>query len=245
MSNKFQLGRCTVKINREEYPSDPREDSNLGTMVCWHRNYKLGDEQPKEDAGEYLLHLARKVVAPKYPEVLLIKNRDTLLAKHYCFLPVAMIDHSGLSFYVGGTVIGESVGHPRGHAVSDSAGWDSGQIGFIYVGLPKALEWQQIHPVENQGWDTPIKHLSGEKQVVTLREFAEGILRDEVDAYDKYQTGQIFEYRVTSLNPDYQDSCGGYFDEDDCEADARSAASALDRDLAALETETAMAEVYP
>lgn len=35
----------TIYIERDEYPDSPRNWCNLGTMLCWHRDYKLGDEQ--------------------------------------------------------------------------------------------------------------------------------------------------------------------------------------------------------
>ena len=34
-----------VKIFHDSAPQSPREWDNLGTMVCWHRKYCLGDEQ--------------------------------------------------------------------------------------------------------------------------------------------------------------------------------------------------------
>ena len=34
-----------VRIKRDDYPQNPREWDNLGTMVCGHRRYCLGDEQ--------------------------------------------------------------------------------------------------------------------------------------------------------------------------------------------------------
>lgn len=49
---------CTIRSGQDDSPESPREWDNVGTMVCWHRHYKLGDEQPKEDATDYLLKLA-------------------------------------------------------------------------------------------------------------------------------------------------------------------------------------------
>jgi len=38
--------------------NDPREThDNVGTMACWHLRYDLGDEQPEESLGKYLLKL--------------------------------------------------------------------------------------------------------------------------------------------------------------------------------------------
>jgi len=40
---------CKIKLMQDTDARSPREDCNVGTMVCWHRLYNLGDEQPNED----------------------------------------------------------------------------------------------------------------------------------------------------------------------------------------------------
>ena len=51
-------------LEREEDYSNifnPREDCNLGTIVCWHRDYNLGDENIKnENLDHYLCDLVRE-----------------------------------------------------------------------------------------------------------------------------------------------------------------------------------------
>lgn len=42
-----------LKIERDENPESPREWCHIGTMVCWHSRYNLGDDQPKCDPDEY------------------------------------------------------------------------------------------------------------------------------------------------------------------------------------------------
>ena len=55
MSNTKQI---TIKITNDDDQDGPRKDyDNLGTMVCWHRSYSLGDEQPKCEPSEYLEEL--------------------------------------------------------------------------------------------------------------------------------------------------------------------------------------------
>lgn len=61
-------------INHDPDCESPREYA-LGTMVCWHRRYKLGDEQPKQEPREW--------------------RRAKRMLK--CILPVYMYDHSGLA----------------------------------------------------------------------------------------------------------------------------------------------------
>ena len=64
-----------VRIIREQDPMDPRDWTNLGTLVCWHKNYELGDEQPSATPEEY---------------------RDAL-PKGTTVFPLYLYDHSGIS----------------------------------------------------------------------------------------------------------------------------------------------------
>lgn len=61
--------KITVKIVRDDDPPNPRIDyDHLGTMACWHKRYKLGDVQPKEDPEAWLRDNAPKgsIVLPLY-----------------------------------------------------------------------------------------------------------------------------------------------------------------------------------
>jgi hypothetical protein len=69
-----------VKVIADQDPTSPREWDNLGVMACWHRNYNLGDVQPKQDAAEWLAENA-----PKGSIV----------------LPLYLYDHSGITMSVG------------------------------------------------------------------------------------------------------------------------------------------------
>ena len=33
-----------LTVTQDDYAENPREWSNLCTMTCWHRNYRLGDK---------------------------------------------------------------------------------------------------------------------------------------------------------------------------------------------------------
>src|SRR6185369_16274440 len=71
----------TLLIEHDEDGANPRENfENLGTMACWHRRYKLGDVQPKEDPKEWLQ-----------------KN----VPKGSLQLPLFLFDHSGITIRTG------------------------------------------------------------------------------------------------------------------------------------------------
>ena len=241
MSNEtveeFTVGKCRVKIEYDADPSSPREWDNLGTMVCWHRRYNLGDEQPKEDAGEYLMNLAREVVSGNYPEALLEKNRNAILDKHYTRLPLYLYDHSGITMSTG----------------SFSCPWDSGQVGFIYVSLDKALKENSL---AKGSWETKVGHRNkdGQPEKVTLREYARRVLTQEVETYDEFITGQVYGYVVETdakdedgddIEGEHLDSCWGFYGLEYCKEEARSVAESRSKQIETVELETALAETMP
>lgn len=107
----------TVEIHQDEDPMNPRREwDNLGTMVCWHRRYNLGDRQIKD--GEYAS-----------PEAILadIESQEGELA---VVLPLYLYDHSGITMSTS-TAMFSAIDRDR---------WDWGQVGFIYVSKAKVRE---------------------------------------------------------------------------------------------------------
>lgn len=97
----------TIKIEQDENPESPREWDNLGKIICFHKEYELGD--PHDYNSENY------------------KGWDEFLAeikttKADIILPLYLYDHSGLRIKVG-SFAGLL---PQGHAE-----FDSGQVGFI------------------------------------------------------------------------------------------------------------------
>lgn len=98
-----ELGELRLEILHMENAESPREWENLSIMVCFHRDYKLGDEHDynsKEfDSWD---ELKRKIMNDHEPVVI---------------KPVYLYDHSGQT-------ISTSPFNCR---------FDSGQVGFIFV----------------------------------------------------------------------------------------------------------------
>jgi hypothetical protein len=92
-----------LKIEQDTDPVDPREWDNLGTMVCFHRGYNLGDKHDyhTEDHGSW--EELRKQI-----------EEDNEVA---AILPLYLYDHSGITMNTEGF----------------HCGWDSGQVGWIFV----------------------------------------------------------------------------------------------------------------
>lgn len=62
-------------------PESPRDWCNLGTMVCWHSRYTLGDEQSTQDPETWMEEFQEAAEADE---------------TSYITLPLYLYDHSGL-----------------------------------------------------------------------------------------------------------------------------------------------------
>lgn len=109
----LKVGSLTVEIHTDEEAESPRRAfDNAGTMVCWHRDYDLGDKHTFSSPENFLEWW---------------KENGT----GGVLLPLYLYDHSGISMRVG-----------RSFADVDPGEWDSGQVGFIYATKETILkEW--------------------------------------------------------------------------------------------------------
>lgn len=111
--------KLRLVIEREEFPEDPRSWDNIGTMLCCHREYQLGDCNSNRDTELQLAEICRKYGKSDEEidemtfaeEVQFILNQDDV-----CGLPLYITDHSGISMQT-----------YRFDA------WDSSCVGLIFV----------------------------------------------------------------------------------------------------------------
>lgn len=192
---EYRHGRCNIRIEYDHHAESPRTSHDkVGTMVCWHRRHNLGDEQPREEAGEYLLNLAQGCVSDRYPEALLEWNRNKILDKHFVKLPLYLYDHSGITISTG----------------PFSCHWDSSQVGFIYCSLENAqYEWG-TEDSKKKGWDGEASFsLKPDGTKSTLREAVIAWLEGEVEEYNNFLTGQCYGY-VVEADGGEEESCWGF-----------------------------------
>lgn len=105
-----------IKLFYDSNPQSPRDWENLGTMVCFHKRYELGDKTDfNSDNYEDWNEVEYAIRAEEAPIVI---------------LPLYLYDHSGISIRVGSW-----------NGIAQHAAWDSGQVGFVYVSAKKALKW--------------------------------------------------------------------------------------------------------
>jgi hypothetical protein len=171
----------TIAIDYDSDPSNPREWDNLGHMVCFHNKYMLGDsfKLDTDDYGSW------------------VEIHDHIKSEMggVIILPLYLYDHSGISIKVGSW-----------NGIVQHAGWDSGQVGFIYV-----------------------TQADLDREGITDLDQAEALLRGEVKTYDKYLTGSFYTYRITKeskceacnhTTENFEDSVGGWEEADDAMKEA-------------------------
>ena len=125
------------EIVQDNNPDSPREWDNLGTIVCFHRRYNLGDKTDLtpdmfggwDELKDYLVKkLNAKVVLPLY-----------------------MYDHGV-----------QSVSTRSFFGRAQHAEWDSGQIGFIYVTAEQIRENFMVSRITKKTLENTQKVLEAE-----------------------------------------------------------------------------------
>lgn len=242
MSNpvkRIEKDGIRLNICIDEIPQNPREWDNLGTMVCGHRRYNLGDEQAKntELYNSWEEWLENEVIKPN-------GSRNNVVV-----LPLYLYDHSGITMNTTGF----------------SCPWDSGQVGWIYCTkerfrketgytedelfsankhrVPKVGERVKIKGHEDWG---QVKEIDGDRLIIDfdynkLPEYknpeniieisldniqevmankAEELLINEVKIYDAYLRGEVYGFILEEKKTcdccghvEYEeiDSCWGFY----------------------------------
>jgi hypothetical protein len=162
----------------------PREWCNMGTMVCFHSRYDLGDKHSYDDPDDFWTDVSG--VDSEIAEESDVKCLTDIAMKRIEVLPLYLYDHSGITMSTS----------------PFSCGWDSGQVGYIYVTHDKIKEEYGELTIENIG-------------KATKR------MQQEVKTYDQYLTGEVFGVVRDTFDNDKNfvegDSCWGYYGKDNAE----------------------------
>lgn len=182
-----------LKIFYDDSPESPRTWDNLGTMICVHRRYNLGDVQANSHL-QMLQNMADDMGITRIIEDMdlydeIYTDSDKLeewlnSREDWVCLPLYLYDHSGITMSTS----------------SFSCRWDSGQVGYIFCPTSKILE--------------EYKDVSPE----TLEKVSK-VLEGEVEVYDQYLTGDVYGFCVVKkstcdhghTHEDTEDSCYGFF----------------------------------
>ena len=129
--------KLRLVIEEDLFPDDPRSWDNIGTMLCCHRDYHLGDCNSNEETEQQLAEICRKYGKSDEEidkmafaeEVQFILNQDDV-----CGFPLWLYDHSGISM-----------------STTRQSAWDSSFVGLIFVekdsylaqmGLKEDIYWK-------------------------------------------------------------------------------------------------------
>ena len=125
---EFEHAGMTCEIHWEEDNSfcDPREWENLGTMVCWHPDYYLGDYQFTNPDGRGAVK--DRFHRDDFDSMDVLARYLTMFEGAVGLLPLSLYEHSGITMFVGHR-------YPF-----DSQGWDTTTVGFIYTTADRILE---------------------------------------------------------------------------------------------------------
>jgi hypothetical protein len=166
------IGKYKIEIIPDEDAQNPRHDDNLGTMVCFHRRYNLGDKHNFSDGDDLNDFLSRN------------KTKIGVI------LPLYLYDHSGITMNTTGF----------------SCGWDSGQVGIIFITKAKIREEYSCMRISKKLIERVTKYLVG-----------------EVETYDQYLTGDVYGFRITDTDTEEEiDSCWGFYGDEYCMNEAVS-----------------------
>lgn len=159
-----------LTVEQYDYAEDPREWSNLCSMICWHNRYRLGDKHPFDDVDEFMQHLYLDVTGKHwcndhesddwqdvYKE---LRETDLVLIKQ-----INAYEHGGIT-------VSTSIGYPYNDR------WDAGCVGFIYV--TKKTIFNECGGITEENWkDRADKYLEG-----------------EMETYDQYLRGECYRYTL-------------------------------------------------
>jgi hypothetical protein len=104
-----RIGKYLIKILPDDTGDNPRNWDNIGTMICFHKRYDLGDKHDY-DHNDYDNWSEM--------EAAIIKKEKAAI-----ILPLYLYDHGGITINTTGF----------------SCPWDSGRLGFIFVSKKKVL----------------------------------------------------------------------------------------------------------
>jgi len=149
--------KLRLVIEQDQFPEDPRSWDNLGTMLCCHRDYQLGDCNSNRETEEQLAEICRKYGKSDEEidemtfaeEVRFILDQDDV-----CGLPLYITDHSGISM-----------------KTYRFDAWDSSFVGLIFV--KKDFYLAQSCLKDEDDWKAKAKKML-EGEVETYSDFLKG-----------------------------------------------------------------------
>ena len=131
-TNETRNGNYITRTYYDDSPESPRSWDNLGTMVCFHKRYDLGEK-----------HDYRFNDYNSWDEM----EKDIIKRENVgVILPLYLYDHSGITMNTTGF----------------GCQWDSSQVGFIFISKQKMLQEYGGKIVTQKLKDRVTEYLKGE-----------------------------------------------------------------------------------
>lgn len=215
-----------LEILNDDCPMSPREWDNLGTMVCFHKGYGLGDQHVYKDAELFLMDIWKDEATEKEKLDYILNTCKGNITKYREVLEqsydrsIDSLFETTIERIEAPTELPESVIHLNLYVYEHSGitmntsgfscGWDSGQAGWIYVTQSK---------------------IKDESLTDKSREQLLEYLENEVSIYAKYLEGDVYGFVVTKANTcnsfhrtedEILESVWGFFGADEALKEGRS-----------------------
>ena len=110
----------TITIYPDEDPTNPRERWTLGTMVCFHDRYTLGDDHSHRSPHDFLADLTGVATLPDGTDpydATFDSLHEYLDQQGFIVMPLFLYDHSGITM----------------STAPFACPWDSGQVGYVFA----------------------------------------------------------------------------------------------------------------
>ena len=198
----------TIKIHYDEDCQDsPRDWDNLGTMMCIHNRYSLGDEHNYRNPVDFLTNLISELPEKEIKKILLTisglsdTDKEEIREEPIDFLEDAFVNCredfefclSALEkYYIFLPLYLYDHSGITMNTTGFSCRWDSGQVGLIYVSNKNIK-----------------KEYSRKIMTKKLRERVHNLLKSEVEIYDSYIKGEVYGYEIEK-EEEHVESCWGF-----------------------------------
>lgn len=234
-AHTFEVDGLTVKLHYEDDAEfcNPRGCDQLGTMVCWHPSYVLGDEQIGANGGAVASDrrhhgqvFETETGRTDFRSMETIERYLRLCRGAVVILPLYLLDHSGLAMSAGANYVG------RGDTASGGSdswgnrrGWDTTMCGFIYTTAERIRELCGDPQLDTdpfycpRTWPDPERNWNG-----AAVDWVAGQLLNEVQEYSAWLSGDVYYFTVEDEDGEILDSCGGFIGATYAEEAAREAA---------------------
>lgn len=251
IAESFEHAGLKVEIHYEEGDAsyaDPRDADNLGTLVCWHPEYALGDLQLKDGSGRGAVKRDRNGSASTlfmtergrtdFRGMESVERYLRLALGAVAILPLYLYDHSGLAMRAGSGFVGTGdTALPGGGRDSwdNTRGWDTTMVGFIYTTKERIAELCGEPQVESDPFYCPRTWPDAEQNWEgTAEEWIVKQLRGEVEEYDSWLRGEVYWYAVKNADGETLETLGGFVgDMEWVRQEARTSAEWEAREIAA------------